>query len=116
VVTPGPLGVCKRCSSLSQELLERVTVGQWPIHAVPLVFQDWWGLALSDGWQARELEREIQTKNALWYLIDATTPTPHGVANDRSFAALCELRGELELRDRSLETLWLYLEAWGVGA
>jgi len=116
VVTPGPLGVCKRCSSLSQELLERVTVGQWPIHAVPLVFQDWWGLAVADGWQARELEREIQTKNALWYLIDATTTTPHGVANDKSFAALCELRGELERRDRSLETLWLYLEAWGVGA
>jgi hypothetical protein len=114
VGTPGPLGVCKRCSSVSQEILERVTGGQWPIYAAPLVFQDWWNAALADGWQARELQRETQTKNALWYLMDAGMPTPYGSANDRSYAALCELRGELERRDRALETVWVYLEAWGL--
>jgi hypothetical protein len=114
VGTPGPLGVCKRCSFLSQEILEPVTLGQWPIHAAPLVFQDWWNAALADGWQARELHREIQTKNALWYLMDATMPTPYGIGNDRSYAALCELRGELERGDRALEIVWAYLEAWGL--
>jgi len=49
-------------------------VGQWPTHAVPLVFQDWWNAALADGWQAQELEREIQTKNAFWYLLEVTCP------------------------------------------
>jgi hypothetical protein len=114
VGTLGPLGVCKRCTSISQEILEQVTVGQWPIHAAPLVFQDWWNAALADGWQARELQREVQTKNALWYLMDATMPTHYGIANDKSFAALCELRDDLERRDRALETVWVYLEAWGL--
>lgn len=112
--TPRPLGVCKRCTFLSQELLESVSVGHWPIHAVPLVFQDWWNAALADGRQARALEREIQTKNAVWYLLEATLPEPYGLGTDRTYAAICELRGELERRDRALETVWPYLEALGV--
>ncbi len=111
--TPGPLGLCKRCTHLSQELLEQVSAGQWPIHAAPLVFQDWWNAALADGWQARELEREIQTKNAVWYLVEAALPTPYGIGTDKSYAAICELRGELEKRDRALAIVWPYLEAWG---
>ncbi len=112
--TPQPLGACKRCSHLGQELLERVKAGQWPIHAAPLVFQDWWHAALADGWQARELEREVQTKNAVWYLLEATLPTSEGLGTDKAHAEICELRGEIERRDRALETVWLYLDALGV--
>ena len=112
--TLGHLGVCKRCTSISQEILEQVTAGQWPIHAAPLVFQDWWHAALADGWQARELEREVQTKNAVWYLLEATLPTPYGLGTDRTSAAIWELRGELEKRDRALEAVWPYLEALAV--
>jgi hypothetical protein len=114
VGTRGPLGACKRCATLSQETLERVRVGNWPIHAAPLVFQDWWHAALADGSHAQELERQIQAKNVAWYLLEATLPTVGGLGTDVAYAKLCELRGELDRRASSLQAVWIYLEAMGV--
>jgi len=33
---------------------------------------------------------------------------------DVAYAKLCELRGELDRRDSSLQAVWIYLEAMGV--